>query len=123
MMHRTISLTAVVLFGGIALGQSVSVSVTGEVRKPGTLTLPRNSLSVLQALALAEGTTKSANAADAVIIRGNRPLPVNVKEIVRGRIPDVPLLDGDELRIPKRNEQYTPPTPPMSPDLRRLDAA
>ena len=118
MLKVAIFLAAIVVFGGAALAQSDSI--TGQVRRPGTYPL-RESSSVLKALALAEGLTPSANAQNAVIIRGSRQIPINVKDVLRGRSPDVPLLDGDELRIPKR----TPPSDPgypLPPDFRRLDA-
>jgi hypothetical protein len=120
MMNRAIFLAAAVLFGGIAFGQSYSI--TGEVRRPGTYSLPKGSTSVLQAIALAEGLTKSANPADAVIVRGDRQIPINVKDVLSGRIKDFPLVDGDELRIPKRKDPGYPPGYPLPPPVNRLDA-
>ena len=60
------------------------VYVTGEVNKPGALTLPNGQMSVLQALAMAGGFTDFANKKDIRILRkgasGMQTLKFNYKD-------------------------------------------
>lgn len=83
------------------------VYVVGQVRKPGGFLLKTNqSLSVLQALALAEGTTSTSSGKAARIIRteeqsGKREeIPVNLGRILAGRAPDQILQSKDILFVP-----------------------
>lgn len=83
------------------------VYVVGSVNKPGGFALGQmNSLSVLQAVAKAEGLDKSSAPKRARILRnvqGGTPqmeVAVNVKAILAGKIPDVPLGPNDILFIP-----------------------
>ncbi len=115
MLNRAIFLAAIALFGGFALGQSYSV--TGEVRHPGIYSLSGKT-SVLRALTLAGGTTPSADVQNAVVIRGHRRIPVDVQSLIRGRIQDVPLMDGDELLIPRKDGPYYLPIATAIPKLR-----
>jgi polysaccharide export outer membrane protein len=70
------------------------VYVTGEVNKPGALTLPSGQMSVLQALAMAGGFTDFANKKDIRILRkgvsGMQTLKFNYKD----------ALDDDNKREP-----------------------
>lgn len=70
------------------------VYVTGEVNKPGALTLMTGQMSVLQALAMAGGFTDFANKKDIRILRkgvaGMQTLRFNYKD----------ALDGDSTREP-----------------------
>lgn len=79
------------------------VYVVGQVRKPGGFLLKTNqSLSVLQALALAEGTTSTSSGKSARIIRtqgkdGQRQeIPINLNRILAGKAPD-PVLQGKDI--------------------------
>lgn len=83
------------------------VYVVGEVRRPGGFTLRTNeSMSVLQALALAEGLTQTSAAKHALIIRtlsqnGEREnIPINLDKILRGRAPDPLLRARDVVFVP-----------------------
>lgn len=83
------------------------VYVVGQVRKPGGFLLKTNqSLSVLQALALAEGTTSTSAGKAARIIRteeqsGKREeIPVNLSRILSGKTPDPVLQSNDILFVP-----------------------
>ena len=81
------------------------VYVLGEVGRPGGFPLdnPRG-LSLLQALSLAEGTTRTAKVGSAVLIRngpsGRQQFPVNLKNVVKGNSPDLPLQADDIIYIP-----------------------
>lgn len=83
------------------------VYVVGEVHKPGGFVLKSNeNVSVLQALAMAEGTTHTASAKQARIIRTDRitdersEIPVDLNRILAGRAPDPMLRPKDILFIP-----------------------
>lgn len=82
------------------------VYVVGEVRKPGGFLLRTNeNISVLQALALAEGTTSTSSEKGARIIRtgknGSREeIPINLKRILTGKAADPMLASKDILFIP-----------------------
>jgi len=57
--------------------------------------------TVLAAISLAGGPTRSARPENTVIVRQNRQIPINLKSLMLGRTMDVPLLDGDEVRVTK----------------------
>lgn len=83
------------------------VYVVGEVHKPGGFLLKTNeNISVLQALALAEGMTHTASGKRARIIRTNKitearsEVPVDLNRILAGRAPDPLLRPKDILFVP-----------------------
>jgi polysaccharide export outer membrane protein len=83
------------------------IYVIGSVKKSGGFVLSeRADMSVLQALSMAEGLEKTASAGKAMILRGgatspsHSEIPVNVKNILEGKAPDIPLLANDILFIP-----------------------
>jgi polysaccharide biosynthesis/export protein len=83
------------------------VYVIGEVKKAGGFTLHnRENLSLLQALALAEGLEKSAAPRRAKILRASEnntkrvEIPVNLRGILDGQSPDMTLQPNDVLFIP-----------------------
>ncbi len=83
------------------------VYVVGEVNKPGGFVLQNNeTISVLQALALAQGTTHTSAISHARIIRtdpltGRRTeIPMNLGKIVSGKRPDALLQPKDIVFVP-----------------------
>ena len=81
------------------------VYVIGNVKKAGGFALGgKPSLSVLQALALAEGLDARAAATRARILRAGQPateqIPVDVKKILEGKAEDLVLRPNDILFIP-----------------------
>ncbi|NKE70651.1 polysaccharide biosynthesis/export family protein [Candidatus Manganitrophus noduliformans] len=84
---------------------SSKVSVLGQVRKPGIYPL-RSDLTVLDAIAMAEGFNEFAAPDRMVIIRKNgnetRWIKVNYDEILQGRISEdrLFLASGDTLVVP-----------------------
>ncbi|GAB4235955.1 MAG: YjbH domain-containing protein [Deltaproteobacteria bacterium] len=82
----------------------VDVSVEGEVRSPGAYTLPPDAtLSTL--LRAAGGATDNADLSGAFLVResGERiPAPLSHPRLLKGSPADLPLADGDTLRIPAR---------------------
>lgn len=91
----------------ISIPKAEMVYVIGEVRRSGGFVLGENeSISVLQALALAEGLNETADKRRAKILR-LRPganqrveVAVDVKGILTGKRADVPLQGDDILFIP-----------------------
>lgn len=83
------------------------VYVVGEVRRPGGFLLKTNeNISVLQALALAEGLSPTAAGKKARIIEpeaaagSRRQVAVNLEKILKGQSPDVTLQSQDILFVP-----------------------
>jgi len=81
------------------------IYVVGEVGKPGGFLIENNDrLTVLQAVALAQGTTRTASLNHAKLIRKNggtrEELPIPLKKILSNKAPDQLLADGDILFVP-----------------------
>lgn len=98
--------------GAIGGPRPVDVSVEGEVHSPGAYTLPHGAtLSTL--IRAAGGTTDNADLAEAILVRedGARiPAPLSHPRLLKGSPADLPLSDGDTLRVPAR----VPGAPPRS---------
>jgi polysaccharide biosynthesis/export protein len=77
------------------------VYIVGEVNKPGAFPMSEHEkLTVLRALALGEGLTRTASKNSAVIIRtletGSRvEVPVALNDMLKGKVPDVDLQPRD----------------------------
>jgi polysaccharide export outer membrane protein len=83
------------------------VYVMGAVKKSGGFVLgEREQVTVLQALAMAEGLDRFANTGSTKIIRKTRDpkspleIPIDLKRILRGRATDVSLASDDILFVP-----------------------
>ena len=91
---------------GRAIGgpRPVTVTVEGEVRRPGSYTLPHDAtLSTL--IIAAGGYTDNADLASATLKREYaKPVatPLSHPRLLKGSPADLPLADGDTLRIPPR---------------------
>ncbi len=86
--------------------------VIGAVVKPGTIVLAeRQTISVLQALAMANGLGKNAKPQNAKILRTapgssqRTELPIDLKRIMEGRGEDVSLKANDVLLVPENVAQ------------------
>jgi polysaccharide export outer membrane protein len=90
----------------ITVPKAELVYVTGEVKKSGGFILgERQTMSVLQAVSLAEGLAQSADKKHAKILRLNGAdqrveIAVDLKGILEGKSRDVPLQGYDILFIP-----------------------
>jgi polysaccharide export outer membrane protein len=80
------------------------VYVVGEVSRPSGFLMSQGTLTVLQAVALAGGTTSNAKLNDARILRkgpdGVSETPIQLKKILRAQAPDVAMRSDDILFVP-----------------------
>jgi polysaccharide export outer membrane protein len=91
----------------ISVPKAEMIYVIGDVKRTGGFVLGQDqSMSVLQALSLAEGLNGTANTRHAKILRQDAQThervetPVDVQKILNGKSGDVPLLGDDILFIP-----------------------
>lgn len=88
----------------ITVPRAPIVYVVGDVGRPSGLLIDNGSLTVLQALALAGGTNKTAKMSGVRIIRkgpsGMTETRVPLKKMLEAKSPDVPLQADDILFIP-----------------------
>jgi polysaccharide export outer membrane protein len=95
----------------IAAGDSIIISqagivyVLGDVKRPGGFMLDReDTLTIMQALSLAEGTLSTAARASAKLIRttakGREEIPVNLKAILKSKSTDLAMQSNDILFVP-----------------------
>ena len=96
----------------ISVTRNEIVYVLGAVKKAGGFPMAeRDTLSVLQALSLAEGLDRTASPKNAKILRmtpgatKRSELPVNLEQIFSGKAEDVPLLQDDILFVPDSKEK------------------
>lgn len=81
-----------------------TVTVLGQAQRPGVFELPAHrQLTVVEAIGMAGGMTRIANAKKISLKRGSdgKVQIVNLVEITRGQGKDVPLRDGDVITIPE----------------------
>lgn len=77
-----------------------TITVAGQVNRPGTFTLPRNrSMTLLEAIGTAGSFNTRANQRTVLLKRGSKTFEVNVKNILRNPQGDVPLRDGDVIWV------------------------
>jgi polysaccharide export outer membrane protein len=81
------------------------IFVVGDVVRPGGFPMDHDGhLSILQAIALAQGTTPTSGKSAARLIRttaeGRQEIPVNIKKILQSKSTDLALQDNDILFIP-----------------------
>jgi polysaccharide export outer membrane protein len=89
----------------VTVGQAGIVYVLGDVERPGGFVLDRRStLSVMQALALAEGVKSSASLSKVSLIRttqeSRQEIPLNLRMILKSQSPDPALQAGDIIFVP-----------------------
>jgi polysaccharide export outer membrane protein len=89
----------------ITVSQAGIVYVLGDVERPGGFVLDRRStLSVMQALALAEGVKSSASLSKVSLIRttqeSRQEIPLNLRMILKSQSPDPALQAGDIIFVP-----------------------
>lgn len=99
-------------FDVVAVGRAGVVYVVGEVRKPGGFILEdRDSVTVLQALAMAEGFGLNPNKkAGRIVRRGENgsisDIPVDLGKVMQGKADDIVLAANDILIVPDSTGKY-----------------
>ena len=98
----------------ISVSRSGVVYVIGDVGRPGGFLVEHNDrLSVLQALALAQGANQTASLNDARLMRKDAAgqhimIEFSLKKVLNGKASDPLLSDGDVLYVPLSNRKlYT----------------
>src|ERR1700732_1088154 len=80
------------------------VYVVGDVNRPSGFRIEDNTLTVLKALALVGGGTRTSALSKTRILRegpnGTQEIPVNLKKILYAKAPDMALVKGDVLFVP-----------------------
>lgn len=81
------------------------VYVTGDVHTPGGFVMDQNeNITVLQAIALAQGLNSTASLGSARVIRREagtlKQIPVELKRMIEAKAPDMELKDQDVLFVP-----------------------
>lgn len=89
----------------ILVSRAGVIFVVGDVARPGGFTIDKNDrLTVLQAIALAEGTKGTASLDKAKLIRrtavGPQEVPIPLKKILEGKSPDLALQAEDIVFVP-----------------------
>jgi polysaccharide export outer membrane protein len=96
----------VVIYAGdtIIVRKADVIYVVGDVGKPSGFLMDGGQLTVLQAIALAGGTTRTAKLGAARIIRkgasGMSETPVRLKQILEAKAPDMAMQADDILFVP-----------------------
>jgi polysaccharide export outer membrane protein len=88
------------------------VYVVGDVARPGGFPMDHDGkLTILQAVALAQGTNETAAKGSAKLIRntpqGRHEIPVDLKKILTAKAIDLPLQDNDILFVPSSAAKNT----------------
>ena len=88
----------------VVISKAGIVYVVGDVRVPTGVLLENPNLTVLKAIAMAQGVNPTASENKSRIIRntpqGQQEIPVELKKILSAKAPDLPLQPDDVLFIP-----------------------
>jgi len=88
----------------IIVSRAGIIYVVGDVQHPSGFLIGDDSLTVLKALALAGGSTRTSALNKTKILRktptGVQEIPVPLKKVLYAKAPDVPLVKGDVLFVP-----------------------
>jgi polysaccharide export outer membrane protein len=91
----------------VPIDRPIYVFVDGAVRDPGQIeSKSSRPMTLLQAVARAGGLTERANLRGVHILRkdatgAQKRIPVNLREIRKGKADDIPLEDGDVIVVPE----------------------
>jgi len=88
----------------VVVSKAGLVYVVGDVRKPSGFVMEAHGMTVLQALAMAEGPTATAALKSAKIIRstptGPTEIPLELKKMLAAKAPDLRLQAEDIVFVP-----------------------
>jgi polysaccharide biosynthesis/export protein len=89
----------------VVVSKAGIVYVVGDVRLPGGFVMENSQLTVLQAIAMAQGTNNTAKLDKTVLIRrgpgGPEPIPIPLVRIMAATAPDIALRPDDVVFIPR----------------------
>jgi len=93
----------------VPVDKIINIYVFGEVNKPGALAVKMSKgITLLQAIAQAGGTADGASKSGIVIKRKDKKtgreikIKVNLKDIIKGKKPDIVLQEGDVVYVPEK---------------------
>ena len=88
----------------IIVSRAGIVYVVGDVGRPSGFAIEDDTLTVLKALALAGGQTRTSSLNGAKLLRqtpdGIKEIPVPLKKIIQAKVSDMPMIRGDVLFVP-----------------------
>lgn len=88
----------------IIVSRAGIIYVVGDVAHPSGFIIQDNTLTVLKALSLAGGGTRTSSLNGSKILResanGTQEIPVHLKKILHAKSPDIALVKGDILFVP-----------------------
>jgi polysaccharide export outer membrane protein len=90
----------------ILVSKAGLVYVTGDVKRQGGFIMENSHMTVLQALAMAQGPLPTASLGRAQVIRNpgqgekQQEIPIPLKEILAAKAPDLPLQANDIVFVP-----------------------
>lgn len=88
----------------VVVSKAGIVYVVGDVRQPSGFPIDKSELTVLQAIALAQGTNPTAALKDLKLVRttssGRQQTPINLKKILEAKAPDIKLQADDIVFVP-----------------------
>ena len=86
----------------IFVTSGMTVYVSGKVKKAGAIPF-HSGLHLTEALALSGGAERTANLRTVYILRNGKRIPVNLRRVIKGRIADTPLQQGDYIVVESRS--------------------
>lgn len=91
----------------IVVSKAGIVYVIGDVHLPGGFIMENANLTILQAVAMAQGTNPTAKLDRTILIRGmpegRKEIPVPLSKVMAAESPDPKLQAGDVIFIPRSN--------------------
>lgn len=88
----------------VVVSKAGIVYVVGDVHQPSGIPIDKAELTVLQAIALAQGTNPTAALKDLRLVRttpsGREQTPINLKRILEAKAPDIKLQADDIIFVP-----------------------
>jgi len=88
----------------VLVSRAGMVYVVGEVHRPSGVVMENGSMTVLQAIAMAEGTNSTASLDNAKLIRktsdGHQEIPLQLKKMLTSKAADMPLQADDIIFVP-----------------------
>jgi len=88
----------------VVVSKAGIVYVVGDVRQPSGIAMERSGLTILKAIAMAQGTNPTASLKDARLMRstpqGRQEIFISIRKILSNKAPDLELQPEDILFIP-----------------------